>query len=276
MTARPDLWPSLAAAIDSSEWFLFLASPEACASPWVKQELEYWLSSRDVDHLMLVLTGGEWQWDSTNNAFSDGCDAIPDVLRRTYVEEPRYVDLRWAQGVDELNLRNPLFREGVAEIAAAIRGVEKDDLEASDLREHRRTRRTVFAAACVLAVLLVVSLIAGAFAVQAARRARREAADADFDRLVELARGSGAADPALAMVLSAQAVRERDNAESQGALLAALEAEPRFRGDIVDRGESAGFTSVVANAKNAAVAGSRDGAVLFSTLHRTRLLRDWT
>src|SRR5262245_23541512 len=63
LTANPGLWTSIATAMDSAEWFVFLASPEAAASPWVQREIEHWLEHRDIDHILPVVTDGEWVWD---------------------------------------------------------------------------------------------------------------------------------------------------------------------------------------------------------------------
>ena len=43
LSANPHLWSSITEALDSSEWFIILASPGAAASPWVEREVSYWL-----------------------------------------------------------------------------------------------------------------------------------------------------------------------------------------------------------------------------------------
>ena len=47
LSANPHLWSSITEALDSSEWFVLLLSPDAAVSPWVNQEIEYWKANRD-------------------------------------------------------------------------------------------------------------------------------------------------------------------------------------------------------------------------------------
>src|SRR5688500_5199642 len=39
LSANPHLWSSITEALDSSKWFIVLASPGAAASPWVEREV---------------------------------------------------------------------------------------------------------------------------------------------------------------------------------------------------------------------------------------------
>lgn len=42
LAMTPQLWPSIQAALDESEFFLLLASVESRRSIWVEREIEYW------------------------------------------------------------------------------------------------------------------------------------------------------------------------------------------------------------------------------------------
>src|SRR5262245_34418986 len=46
LAANPGLWSSIVAALEQSEYFILLASPEAAASQWVNREVEYWLTHK--------------------------------------------------------------------------------------------------------------------------------------------------------------------------------------------------------------------------------------
>jgi WD domain, G-beta repeat len=96
--------------VAASEWFLLLASPSAAASPWVAKEIDFWSRHKPLDHLLLVQTD----------------------------EEPRWVDARFAHTAKQATLRDPRFRDLVAEIASPLRGVPKDDLIGEDIRQYRR------------------------------------------------------------------------------------------------------------------------------------------
>src|ERR1700757_2734365 len=55
LSANPELWGSIEAALADSEYFILLASPEAARSKWVKQEVGWWLANRSVTKLLIVL-----------------------------------------------------------------------------------------------------------------------------------------------------------------------------------------------------------------------------
>ena len=220
LSANPGLWSSIAKAMDAADWMVLVASPAASASTWVNNEITYWLQQHGVDHLLIVLTGGDLRWDQARSDFDLDSSAVPDALRGAFGEEPRHVDLRWAGDGQEMDLHNPRFRDQIAEIAAPIRGLTKDEIEGADLREHRRFRRTVAAVAAVLAVLAITATIASLWAMRSAQRASARTADADFARLVAQARNVSSSDPTLAMLLAVQATRVRDNSQSESALLA--------------------------------------------------------
>ncbi|NNF10471.1 MAG: toll/interleukin-1 receptor domain-containing protein [Acidimicrobiia bacterium] len=46
-------------ALDASEWFVLLLSPEAAASEWVNREVSYWLEHRDPGRILPVVTSGD-------------------------------------------------------------------------------------------------------------------------------------------------------------------------------------------------------------------------
>jgi hypothetical protein len=59
LSARPDLWGQIAEALDRSRYLLFVASPEAVESKWVKREMEHWLERRGERNLIILLTDGQ-------------------------------------------------------------------------------------------------------------------------------------------------------------------------------------------------------------------------
>ncbi len=186
LSANPHLWSSITEALDESGWFVVLLSPDAAASPWVNREVEYWLADRDPSRIIPVLTEGDLLW-------KDGeivSDAAPPALRRAFSQEPRWVDLRFARSDEQLDLKNPQFSAAVADIASAVRGVPKDELASEEVRQHRRTVRTAWAAAASLFALAVfatgaafLALDRQAEAESQTARAEQEAARAEDERL---------------------------------------------------------------------------------------------
>jgi WD40 repeat protein len=63
-------------------------------------------------------------------------------------------------------LRDPRFRDLVAELAAPLRGIAKDELIGEDIRQHRRLNRWRNAALGVVTTLLIGAVAAAAIAVQ--------------------------------------------------------------------------------------------------------------
>jgi MTH538 TIR-like domain (DUF1863) len=179
LTVSHALWSSIKAALDRSEFFVLLASPEAAASPWVNQEIEHWLAGHPVERLLPVVTSGDWVWDADRGDFDrERSTAVPPALRGVFGEEPRHLDLRWARSESELDLRHSRFRDAVAELAAGMHGMSKEDLDSEDVGRHRhmlRLRRGVLAVFCVL-LLLVAG--AGVVAVHNARAAAAAATEA--------------------------------------------------------------------------------------------------
>jgi tetratricopeptide (TPR) repeat protein len=182
LAVSPALWPSIETALHGSEFFILMAAPEAAASQWVNREVEWWRANRSVDTVLIVLTGGELAWGGDDFDW-ERTTALPPGLKGAFRHEPLHLDLRWARSADGLTLRNPRFREAVAELSAPLRRQTKESLIGEDLRQHRRTRRVVWAAAVMLILLTIASLTAGWIARQ--QRNRAVHARSEAERLIE-------------------------------------------------------------------------------------------
>ncbi len=186
MSADPALWTAITRALDTSKGFVLLMSPESANSVWVNREIDYWVERNGSNRMLPVLTSGELVWDPAAGRFDETrSTSAPPSLVGVYHEEPRYIDLRWAEGqpASVLNLRDPRFADAIAEIAAPIRDVNKDELVGADLREHRKTIRIARTAVVALCLLLVASLVAAALARSNAQRADHRRIDAQASRL---------------------------------------------------------------------------------------------
>ena len=166
LTASPGLWDDIERALSDSRFFILLASPEAAQSPWVHKEVSWWLEHRPHEQLLIAVTDGGIAWDDTARGFdAQRSSALPDVLLGSLTEEPLWVDLRWARAEQHLSRRDPRFRDCVADLAAPVRGIAKDDLIGEDIRNHRRAMRLAWGAATGLAVLAIVAVIAAIVAI---------------------------------------------------------------------------------------------------------------
>ena len=182
LSATPELWPSIVKALETSEWFLLMASPEAAGSVWVDREIEWWLQNRSAERILILLTEGELFWDPETSCFDmERSSAISPVLRQVFSAEPLFVDVRWARTQEKLSLRHSRFRAAVLDIAAPLQGRPKDELDGEDVRQHRKVRRLVVTVTTALALITLAAGIAAYLAVrnsEIAETRRQEAEDA--------------------------------------------------------------------------------------------------
>jgi WD40 repeat protein len=221
LSANPGLWTSISRALAASRYFVLLASPDAAGSKWVGQEVQQWLESGRIERLLLVVTDGEVRWDDHGDW--DEASAVPVALHGAFREEPRYVDLRWAHHATDLSLRNPRFRDAVADLAATLQGRAKDELIGEDVRQHRRTVRLARAAAATLTLLTVAAATLAVLAIRSRDQAKRQASIATSRALAaesETSVTNGRLD--LGLLLGAQAYRTSRTPEARSALANAL------------------------------------------------------
>ena len=64
LSTNPHLWSAIETALDDSDWFVLLASPESASSEWVNKEVAHWVATKPVDHILPVVTDGVWEWDA--------------------------------------------------------------------------------------------------------------------------------------------------------------------------------------------------------------------
>jgi WD40 repeat protein len=220
LSVTPGLWSSIQTALDGSEYFVLLASPEAAASRWVNREIEHWMATKSAERILPVVTAGEWDWDQELHDFTEGSTAVPAALRGVFAEEPLFLDLRWARGSEHLSLQHSRFRDAIAQLAAPMHGVSKDELEGEDVRQHRRARRLRSGAVVSLLVLALVAALTGVSAVRNAERARDAAAEAlRQEQVANVQRGSAerSAEEALRQQKLAQEQQELARQEQERA-----------------------------------------------------------
>ncbi|HEX5870090.1 MAG TPA: TIR domain-containing protein, partial [Longimicrobium sp.] len=165
LDARPRLWASIEAAVRASRHFIYLASPEAAASPWVRQELTEFLRGNPPERLIIVLADGEIAWDRAAHDFDwAGTTAMPRLeaglvtADASPLSDTLYHDARWARN-EPISAADPRLRDLVATISSTLRNVPKDMLAGEDVRLRRRALRLAWGAAAAL-LLLVVGLAA--------------------------------------------------------------------------------------------------------------------
>src|SRR5262245_54778625 len=126
LSANPALWSTIEKALTGSKWFVLIASPDSARSPWVEKEIDFWCTHKALERLLIVHTAGEIAWDSAVRDFDwTRSDAIPKRLSGVFQEEPRWVNARFAHTQHQATVRDPRFRDLVAELASPLRGIPK-------------------------------------------------------------------------------------------------------------------------------------------------------
>jgi WD40 repeat protein len=267
LAADPALWSSIVRALDASHYFILLASPGAARSPWVGQEVTHWCAKPAADdgtkptaRILIALTEGELVWDRTTRDFDwSQTTALPPTLHGVFDEEPRYIDIRWARSVEQLSLSHPRFRDAVAEFAAPLHGVSKEEIAGEEVRQHRRTVRIARTAAAVLVALTtlavagaVVALAERSHAISQRRRAvSRLAASRALDKLDS--------NLDLALLFAVAAYREAPTAEAANSLFRGAEKSAPIAG-FLDGGGRVFAVTFSNDGKRVAAAG--DGGVV--------------
>jgi WD40 repeat protein len=187
LAVTAELWPEIERALSESDWFVLMASPLSAESDWVNQEIRWWREHKPANRILIVLTSGTLEWkDRTGDFDFERSSAAPDALRGAFAKEPL-----WIPAVPEPE-------DAVAAIAARIRGVPKDQLVGTAIREHRRTMRLAGGAITGLTILLAAAVVAGSVALVQRNAATSERDKVGAAALAAESRVTSATDPLLA------------------------------------------------------------------------------
>src|SRR5215831_10142447 len=91
LAANPALAASLEKAVRNCDYLLLFASPQAARSPWVRQEIDWWLRDHSVENMLILLAGGDIVWNPEEGDFNwDRTTSLPTNLKGRFAEEPLY------------------------------------------------------------------------------------------------------------------------------------------------------------------------------------------
>jgi WD40 repeat protein len=231
MSTGPDLRQAVLDYLDDSRNLIVIGSPSAARSPWVNREISHWRGTSHSGRILPILAAGEWHFPSVLEEGGDDVEpdaAAPPALRGA-ADEPRYLDLRWAQDDQHLSLRNKQFRDAIGELAAGVLATSKDRIVGEEIRVRRRNTRWVVAAAIVLVVALASTVVAFVRSAGSSETARSE-------RLASQAVELGAQHSDASPLLAAEAIAIRPTPEAVSAGLQLL----------YERGPMLGFVDGVA------------------------------
>ena len=159
------------------------ASPESAGSAWVGREISHWVATKPVDRILLVVTNGTLVWDGASGDFDpEASTAVHPALSGVFSDEPRFIDVSWLAHGGQVDRRDGRFQDALAEIAAPLHGVAKDEIAGEDVRQHRWTMRTAKLGVAALAVLTVLAVAAGVVAETQRGEARSQRDEATAQR----------------------------------------------------------------------------------------------
>ena len=273
LSANLDLWGTILEALTQSEFYIYLASPRAAQSPWVRDELDYWFTRRGPDKVMLVLAGGTLEWDRQTGDFDWArTDAIPRAMQGRFVREPLWVDMTWARAAGAVDPRDPRLEDAIATLAAPLHGQPKDQLFGEHLHLQRQARRQRTWAMVIMALLSVVATTFGVISVIYRNRAEERARVALSRQLSALSTTQRTAKLDRSLLLAVEAARAYDTFEARDSLFRALQDRPGIRQFLhVDAGD---VTRVAFSPDGSWVAagvgygGGRGGVVLWDASTR--------
>jgi WD40 repeat protein len=237
LSATPALWSGIERALANSQFFVLLASPDAADSPWVNKEVTYWLEHKPMENFLIAVTEGEIVWDkAADDVDWNRTTALPRSLESGFASEPLWVDLRFARKETDLSLRRPMFRDAIADLAAPIRGRDKDTLLGEDITEHRRTMRLARGGVAILIALLVAASVSAFLAVK-----QRDTAQSRLDTATSLLLASVAdrqprREFDVSLLLGFEAYRTSPTAQATSSVISALEAARQSGAQTVLRG----------------------------------------
>ncbi|MBF6061377.1 TIR domain-containing protein [Nocardia terpenica] len=222
ISVGPRLRAKIEAGLARSRWLVVIASPEARRSTWVDREIDWWLTHRSVDTLLLVVSDGALVWDERRGDWDpDRSTALPPRLLGTFPDEPVWKTIPWHDSG-----RDPDIDSAAVSIAAVVRGMREDDLTSEGLRDTRRNLRWARAVALVLAALLVAAAVIARIAVGQKNTADDQARIASTRLMASVADGHATTDARAALLLAVAAYRTAPDPNTLAALYRANLASP--------------------------------------------------
>ncbi|MET7747769.1 hypothetical protein [Micromonospora sp. NPDC005367] len=263
LSANHDLWSSILAELQESEYLIYLASPEAAASPWVGKEIDFWVANRPMERLLIAVSAGTLVWDPNANDFDwSRTNALPETLRGKFPNVPLWVDLAEVRIGKKYSLRQSEFRDAVATLAAPLHGRTKDEIDSEDIRQHRNftwVRRFAFTVLVfLLAAVMGVSIVAVQQRNEALDRAHTSASQAMAAQSLQLSDQ----DSRVAAQLALYSQAAHPTSESVRAVASAVEANQHVVRHLRGGANAVAGYRGSAGGPSTEVALSRDGSTM--------------
>lgn len=191
----PRLWAKIVAGLTRSHWLVVMASPEAKESKWVTREINWWLTNKSAETILLVVTAGQLVWDEQRDDWDpERSTALPACLLGQFDHEPAWktaVPSHPDSGADPL----PDIDTIALGIASVVRDLPEADLRSEGLRDTKRNLQTAKFIAVVLGLLLLIATSVSVIAVIARDEATRQRDHAIAQQLISQSSSLATVDP---------------------------------------------------------------------------------
>lgn len=230
LSASFSLAGTLSQSLSQSRWLIVLLSEASARSPWVDQEVAWWIQNKGSEHILLVHVDGRIDW--RDGGFAVESTAIPPSLR-TLREEPRWVDMTWTSALGDNLQQDPRFNELILQIFCPIHGLERGEAVARRDANVRRAKRLTRGAITSLSGLLILALVSAAFAYVQMRVAQDQTEVATVRLLNSESQRVVGYNVGLARLLAAQANSALQDDQSRRTLFGSLTAGPNLVGELM-------------------------------------------
>lgn len=230
MIASASLEATITHSLIESDWLIVLLTEAAATSPWVDQEVSWWVEHKGTERMLLVQVDGVVEW-IRGRGFSPDSTAVPPALRRLTVE-PGWVDLTWFDEVDSLGRDDPRLAGVVLQLFCPIHGLNPNEavaLRDANVRRARRLTRVVIAS---LSTLLVLALISAGFAVIQMRTAQQQTDLATVRLLDSESQRIAGQNVGLSRLLAVEAATMSDDDQTRRTLFQSLAVGEHLAGEL--------------------------------------------
>jgi WD40 repeat protein len=154
-----DLGSTIKNALHRSEYLIYLSSKKAAESEWVQDEIKIWCEDlKRTDKLIIVLIEDDIVFDvGTKKIDWDKTNALPTILKDYITSIPVYVNLKWIEKDQELDLHNLRFRNIINDITGRFRGKTPAEMNDEQVLTHRKNIRLRNIAVFLLIMLVIIS-----------------------------------------------------------------------------------------------------------------------
>jgi uncharacterized protein YjbI with pentapeptide repeats len=164
LSASQSLWTTIERSLVGARYLVYIASPSAAQSLWIRREVELWIEVKGSTNILIVLAEGTIVWDRKTGDFDwEKTTALPPAFRQAFAADPMYVDATWITRSEHLSLGHPRFRELIASLAAVMDGTTKDEAYSADVRRFELSRRLLLGVTASIALAAVVLTILATF-----------------------------------------------------------------------------------------------------------------